>query len=154
VAGNITLGADLPRSEVEEAARAAGADEFIVKLPQGYDARIGERGTTLSGGQQQRIALARALVRKPRLLLLDDATSALDPSVEASILRRLTRSEMPSTVVLVAYRRASIVLADQVVFIEHGRVVAQGTHEELLISTPGYARLLRAYEEDALRRSA
>ena len=133
---------------------AAGAHEFIAKLPQGYDSRIGERGTTLSGGQQQRIALARALVRHPRLLLLDDATSALDPSVEAGILRRLTRAEMPSTVVLVAYRRASIVLADQVVFIEHGRVVAQGTHEELLSSTPGYARLLRAYEEDALRRSA
>jgi ATP-binding cassette subfamily B protein len=154
VVGNITLGQDLPRAAVEEAARVAGAHEFIVKLPQGYDSRIGERGTTLSGGQQQRIALARALVRSPRLLLLDDATSAVDPSVEAGILRRLTTAEMPSTVVLVAYRRASIVLADQVVFIEHGRVVAQGTHEELLGSTPGYARLLRAYEEDALRRSA
>jgi ATP-binding cassette subfamily B protein len=154
VAGNITLGQELPRDEVEDAAKLAGAHEFIVKLPQGYDSRIGERGTTLSGGQQQRIALARALVRRPRLLLLDDATSALDPSVEAGILRRLTTAEMPSTVVLVAYRRASIVLADQVVFIEHGRVVAQGTHEELLSSTPGYARLLRAYEEDALRRSA
>ena len=93
-------------------------------------------------------------MRRPRLLLLDDATSALDPSVEAAILRRLTTAEMPSTVVLVAYRRASIVLADQIVFIEHGRVVAQGTHEELLSSTPGYSRLLRAYEEDALRRSA
>jgi ABC-type multidrug transport system fused ATPase/permease subunit len=154
VVGNITLGQDLPRAAVEEAARVAGAHEFIVKLPQGYESRIGERGTTLSGGQQQRIALARSLVRSPRLLLLDDATSAVDPSVEAGILRRLTTAEMPSTVVLVAYRRASIVLADQVVFIEHGRVVAQGTHEELLGSTPGYARLLRAYEEDALRRSA
>ncbi len=154
VAGNITLGQDLPRAEVEDAARVAGAHDFIAKLPLGYDTRIGERGTTLSGGQQQRIALARALVRHPRLLLLDDATSAVDPSIEAGILRRLTTAEMPSTVVLVAYRRASIVMADQVVFIEHGRVVAQGTHEELLSSTPGYARLLRAYEEDALRRSA
>jgi len=154
VAGNITLGQDLPRAEVEDAARVAGAHDFIAKLSLGYDIRIGERGTTLSGGQQQRIALARALVRHPRLLLLDDATSAVDPSIEAGILRRLTTAEMPSTVVLVAYRRASIVMADQVVFIEHGRVVAQGTHEELLSSTPGYARLLRAYEEDALRRSA
>lgn len=154
VAGNITLGQDLPRAEVEDAARVAGAHDFIAKLPLGYDTRIGERGTTLSGGQQQRIALARALVRHPRLLLLDDATSAVDPSIEAGILRRLTTAEMPSTVVLVAYRRASILMADQVVFIEHGRVVAQGTHEELLSSTPGYARLLRAYEEDALRRSA
>jgi ABC-type multidrug transport system fused ATPase/permease subunit len=94
------------------------------------------------------------LVRSPRLLLLDDATSAVDPSVEAEILRRLTKAELPSTVVLVAYRRASIMLADQVVFIEHGRVVAHGSHNELLAISPGYARLLRAYEEDALRRSA
>jgi ABC-type multidrug transport system fused ATPase/permease subunit len=154
VRGNITLGADVSHDIVEDAARAAGAHEFISQLPSGYDTRIGERGTTLSGGQQQRLALARALVRSPRLLLLDDATSAVDPSVEAEILRRLTKAELPSTVVLVAYRRASIMLADQVVFIEHGRVVAHGSHNELLATSPGYARLLRAYEEDALRRSA
>lgn len=154
VRGNITLGADVPHDIVEDAARAAGAHEFISQLASGYDTRIGERGTTLSGGQQQRLALARALVRSPRLLLLDDATSAVDPSVEAEILRRLTKAELPSTVVLVAYRRASIMLADQVVFIEHGRVVAHGSHDELLATSPGYARLLRAYEEDALRRSA
>jgi ATP-binding cassette, subfamily B, bacterial len=154
VRGNITLGASLPHEVVEEAARMAGAHQFISDLPAGYDTQIGERGTTLSGGQQQRLALARALVRKPRLLLLDDATSAVDPSVEAEILRRLTKAELPATVVLVAYRRASIMLADQVVYIEHGRVVAQGTHEELLATSPGYARLLKAYEEDALRRSA
>jgi ATP-binding cassette subfamily B protein len=154
VRGNITLGLDLGQEEVEKAARLAGAHEFILALPNGYDTRVGERGTTLSGGQQQRLALARALARRPRVLLLDDATSAVDPSVEAEILRRLTKAELPATVVLVAYRRASIMLADQVVFIEHGRVVAQGTHDELMASTPGYARLLRAYEEDALRRSA
>jgi ABC-type multidrug transport system fused ATPase/permease subunit len=152
VAGNITLGTPMPPEEVEAAARMAGAHEFISRLPKGYDTRIGERGTTLSGGQLQRIALARALARKPRLLLLDDATSAIDASVEAEILRRLTTAELPSTVVLVAYRRASIMLADQVVFIEHGRVVTQGTHEELLASVPGYARLLRAYEHDAEER--
>lgn len=159
VRGNITLGAPISNEDVEAAARLAGAHEFISRLPHAYETRIGERGTTLSGGQQQRIALARALVRKPRLLLLDDATSAIDPSIEAEILRRLTTAELPSTVVLVAYRRASITLADQVVFIEHGRVMAQGSHEELLASIPGYARLLRAYEEDAqerenMRRSA
>lgn len=154
VRGNITLGAPLSDDEVEEAARLAGAHPFIVELPMGYDTRIGERGTTLSGGQQQRLALARALVRRPRLLLLDDATSAVDPSIEAEILRRLTKAELPSTVVIVAYRRASIVLADEVLFIEHGRVIAQGSHEELLASIPGYARLLRAYEDDAIRRSA
>jgi ABC-type multidrug transport system fused ATPase/permease subunit len=154
VRGNITLGAPLSEAEVEAAARLAGAHQFISQLPAGYETRVGERGTTLSGGQQQRLALARALVRRPRLLLLDDATSAVDPSIEAEILRRLTRAELPSTVVIVAYRRASIVLADEVVYIEHGRVVAQGAHEELLASIPGYSRLLRAYEEDALRRSA
>lgn len=154
VRGNITLGVDMDDAEVEEAARVAGAHEFIVQLPDGYETRIGERGTTLSGGQQQRLALARALVRQPRLLLLDDATSAVDPSIEAAILRRLTTAELPATVVLVAYRRASIMLADQVVYVEEGRVIAQGTHEELMESTPGYARLLRAYEEDSLRRTA
>jgi ABC-type multidrug transport system fused ATPase/permease subunit len=91
-------------------------------------------------------------VRKPRLLLLDDATSAIDPSVEAEILHRLTKAELPSTVVLVAHRRASIMLADQVVFMDHGRVIAQGSHHELLASVPRYARLLRAYERDAEER--
>ncbi|HJU80674.1 MAG TPA: ABC transporter ATP-binding protein [Acidimicrobiia bacterium] len=154
VRGNITLGADIPDAEVVEAAELAGAHEFISALPEGYETRIGERGTTLSGGQQQRIALARALARKPRLLLLDDATSAVDSSIEAEILRKLTRAELPSTVIIVAYRRASIMLADQVIYVEGGEVAAQGSHEELLESTPGYARILRAYEEDAMKRSA
>ncbi len=155
VRGNIDLGADIPLAEIEEAARLAGAHGFISALPRGYDTRLGERGTSLSGGQQQRIALARALVRKPRLLLLDDATSAVDPSVEANILRKLTRADLPATLVIVAYRRASIMLADRVVYVEDGEVAAQGTHEELLATTPGYARILRAYEEDLeQRRSA
>jgi ABC-type multidrug transport system fused ATPase/permease subunit len=154
VTGNVTLGLPIPESAVREAARLAAADEFVSALPDGYRTRIGERGTTLSGGQRQRIALARALVRRPRLLILDDATSAVDPSVETEILRGLQRAELPSTVVIVAHRRSSIVLADEVVFIDEGRVAGHGRHEDLLRSVPGYARLLQAYEEDAAERTS
>jgi ABC-type multidrug transport system fused ATPase/permease subunit len=152
--GNVTMGLDLPMDEVRAAARLAGAEEFIEELPDGYATRIGERGASLSGGQRQRIALARALVRRPRLLIMDDATSAVDPSVEAEILRGLRSSELPSTIVIVAYRPSSIRLADEVVFVEDGRVAGQGTHAELLSAQPGYARLVQAYEHEAAARSA
>jgi ABC-type multidrug transport system fused ATPase/permease subunit len=151
VAGNITLGQEFSEAEVRTAARLAGAASFIAALPDGLDTQLGERGTTLSGGQRQRIALARALIRKPRLLILDDATSAVDPSVEAEILRSLRSAELPSTVVVVAYRPASIRLADEVVYVDERRVVAHGPHDELLETTPGYARLVQAYEDDARR---
>jgi ATP-binding cassette subfamily B protein len=153
VEGNITLGAAIPPEEVRAAAALAGAQQFIDELEYGFDTRIGERGMSLSGGERQRIALARALVRHPRLLILDDATSAVDPSVESRILVGLRRSELPSTVVIIAYRKASIALADEVIFIEDGTVVAQGSHVELMESTPGYSRLLTAYEDDAAARS-
>lgn len=151
--GNVTLGSDVPEADVLRAMRLAGVERFITELPDGYDTQIGERGTSLSGGQRQRIALARALVRRPRVLVLDDATSAVDPSVEMDILRGLKGAELPSTVVIVAYRRSSIMLTDEIVFMDEGRVVAHGTHEELLATQPGYERLLRAYEEDAIRRA-
>ncbi len=153
VRGNIAFGTEATDEEVWEAIRLAGAD-FVDDLPSGMDTVLGERGTTLSGGQRQRIALARALVRNPRLLILDDATSAVDPSVESRILEGLKAAAIPSTVVVVAYRRSSITLADEVVYVDEGRIVAHGTHEELLASVPGYARILEAYEEDAALRAA
>lgn len=153
VAGNVTLGEPFSDIELRTAVRLAGAEGFISELPDGYETQLGERGVTLSGGQRQRIALARALIRKPRLLILDDATSAVDPSVEAEILRSLKSAALPSTIVVVAYRPASIRLADEVVYVDEKRVMAQGRHDDLLRSTPGYARLVQAYEEDAARMS-
>jgi ATP-binding cassette, subfamily B, bacterial len=149
VRDNITLGGDFTDEEVEAAARLAQAHGFISELEQAYDTQVGERGATLSGGQRQRIALARALIRQPRLLVLDDATSAVDPAVEAAILRGLSDAELPATVVVVAYRRGSITLADEVVFVRDGRVTGRGTHDELLVSSPHYANLVTAYERRA-----
>jgi ABC-type multidrug transport system fused ATPase/permease subunit len=153
VRGNVTLGADLPDEDVWEALRTAQADGFVAALPEGLDTRLGERGTSLSGGQRQRISLARALVRRPRLLILDDATSAVDPRVEAAILAALRRDgEQQASILVVAYRRATIALADEVVYVEHGRVVARGTHTELLETVPGYANLVTAYEKAEAER--
>jgi len=146
VRGNITLGGDFDDEQVWAALRTAAADRFVAALPEGLDTRVGERGASLSGGQRQRLALARAVVRAPRLLVLDDATSAVDPAVEQQILDALRATDPPSTVVVVAYRQATIALADEVVWIEHGRVLARGTHEELLTEVPGYAALVRAYQ--------
>jgi ATP-binding cassette, subfamily B, bacterial len=147
VRGNITLDDPFPDDEVWAALRVAAADEFVAALPEGLDTRVGERGATLSGGQRQRLALARAVVRRPRLLVLDDATSAVDPSVEARILDALRAGDEPATVVVIAYRQATIALADEVVWLEQGQVLARGTHEELLAEVPGYAALVRAYSQ-------
>ena len=154
VRGNITLGADLPDEDVWAALRVAQADGFVAALPKALDTLVGERGTTLSGGQRQRLALARAVVRRPRLLVLDDATSSVDPSVEQRILAGLRDSGAASTVVVIAYRRATIALADEVVFVEDGRIAARGTHAELLERSPGYQDLVHAYERAELERQA
>jgi ABC-type multidrug transport system fused ATPase/permease subunit len=130
---------------VWQALRVAQADGFVAALDGGLDAVVGERGTSLSGGQRQRLTLARALAGLPRLLILDDATSAVDPRVEAAILAGLRRGGRAS-ILVVAYRRATIALADEVIYLEHGRVVARGTHRELLASVTGYANLVTAYE--------
>ena len=149
VRGNITLGAPYTDEDVWAALRVAAADGFVTALPDGIDTQVGERGASLSGGQRQRLALARAIVRRPRLLVLDDATSAVDPSVEARILDALRASDAPATVVVVAYRQATIALADEVVWFERGRAVARGSHEQLLAEVPGYAALVRAYSQAA-----
>lgn len=151
VRGNVTLGADLDDQQVWSALRTAQADGFVAALPDGLDTRLGERGTSLSGGQRQRLSLARALVRRPRLLILDDATSAVDPEVEARILASLRDdvSGSAASLVVVAYRKATISLADTVVHLDDGQIVAQGTHAELLASSEDYARLVNAYEVDA-----
>jgi ABC-type multidrug transport system fused ATPase/permease subunit len=147
VRGNITLGAPFDDDEVWTALRVAAADDFVAALPEGLDTRVGERGASLSGGQRQRLALARAVVRRPRLLVLDDATSAVDPAVEARILDALRDSDPPATVVVIAYRQATIALADEVLWLEQGRALARGTHDELLETVPGYAALVRAYSQ-------
>ena len=147
VRDNVTLGGPFSDDEVRAALDVAAATDFVDRLPAGLDTRIGERGATLSGGQRQRLALARAIVRRPRLLVLDDATSAVDPAVEARILDALRAADRPSTVVVVAYRQATIALADEVVWIADGRVGARGNHEQLLAEVPGYAALVRAYQQ-------
>jgi ABC-type multidrug transport system fused ATPase/permease subunit len=144
---NIALESGASDREIEAAARLAQADRFIRELPHGYDTVLGERGVTLSGGQRQRLALARALVRRPRLLILDDATSAVDPTIEAVILGSLRR-ELRTTLIVIAYRVSTISLADRVLFLEDGRIAAEGSHAELL-AYPSYEAMVSAYERGA-----
>jgi len=139
---------DATDEEVERAARLAGAEDFIRGLPGGYDSTVGERGYSLSGGQRQRIALARAILADPRLLVLDDATSAVDPTKEQDIRASLREVMRGRTTIIVAHRPATIALADRVALMESGRIVAEGTHEELLATDARYRELL-AVEEAA-----
>ena len=141
---NVTLGDEITEEEVANAARIAHAENFVARLPEGWKTEIGERGVTLSGGQRQRLALTRALLRKPRVLILDDATSAVDPVIESAILRDL-RTSLAMTTLVVAHRVSTIELADEVVFLDGGQIVARGSHKELLQSNSDYARLVHAY---------
>ena len=151
---NIAYGRpDAPLEEIQAAARAADAEEFIVQLPDGYDTVVGERGYTLSGGQRQRIAIARTLLLNPPILVLDDATSAVDVQVEQEIHGGLKTLMQGRTTLIVAHRLSTIGLADRVVLLDDGRIVADGTHGELLETTPLYVEVL-AQVEDAERRRA
>lgn len=147
---NIAFGRpDATDAEVSAAAAAAGADEFIADLPDGYDTVVGERGYTLSGGQRQRVAIARALVMNPPVLVLDDATSAVDVTVEQRIHTALRSLMTGRTTLIVAHRLSTIGLADRVLLLEDGRIVADGTHRNLLSSEPRYAAVLAEYESSA-----
>jgi ABC-type multidrug transport system fused ATPase/permease subunit len=145
---NVLLGLEVGDDELARALELAQAAEFVGELPQGLDTRVGERGVSLSGGQRQRIALARALVRRPRTLLLDDATSSLDPTTEARILAALHTELAGVTTLMVATRPSTIALADEVVYLGAGRVVGRGSHGELYASLPAYRNLVDAYERD------
>ncbi|HEY6416437.1 MAG TPA: ABC transporter ATP-binding protein, partial [Acidimicrobiales bacterium] len=145
---NLALGLDASDEQLHWALDAARALRFVERLPLGLDQQLGERGVTLSGGQRQRLALARALLRRPGLLMLDDATSAVDPTVERQILEGLPDT-LRATTLVVAHRLSTIALADRVLFLDGGRIAASGTHRELLESVPAYASLARAYEQDA-----
>jgi ABC-type multidrug transport system fused ATPase/permease subunit len=130
------------RAQVQDAARRAQADEFIERLPDGYDTRVGERGLTVSGGQRQRIAIARAILADPRILVLDDATSSVDASTERAIKLALAEVMAGRTTFIIAHRLSTIALADEIVVLEDGRVGAHGTHDELLQRSPLYREIV------------
>ena len=155
VAANIAF-ADPEASveSIERAARLAGAHDFIMGLPEAYDTMLGERGYSLSGGQRQRIAIARAILADPRVLVLDDATSAVDPSKEHEIRSAMSTVMDGRTTIVIAHRPGTIALADTVVLLDEGRVVASGPHQQLLDTEPRYREVLAAMEEsDAQERA-
>jgi ATP-binding cassette subfamily B protein len=144
---NIAFGAPgASQEQIEQAAREAQAHDFIMALADGYQTVIGERGVTLSGGQRQRIALARAFLNNPRILILDDSTSAIDSATEDQIQRAIRRAQQGRTTLLITHRLAQIRWADHILVLEQGQLVASGTHDELLRRSPHYRRIFARYE--------
>lgn len=147
IAENIAFGAPgTPRDRVEEAARAAQAHEFILSFAEGYETMVGERGTMLSGGQRQRLALARAFLNDPRILILDDSTSAIDSATEDQIQKAIRRAQQGRTTLLITHRLSQIRWADKILVLDGGRLVAAGTHDYLLRTSPHYRRIFARYD--------
>jgi ATP-binding cassette, subfamily B, multidrug efflux pump len=139
---NIAFGRpDATLEEVIDAAKAAAAHDFIMSFPEGYDTPVGERGTTLSGGQKQRIAIARALLLNPHILILDDSTSSVDLQTEAQIQAALDKLMKGRTSFVIAQRITTVLNADQILVLEKGKVVARGTHHDLMEHSPIYAEI-------------
>jgi ATP-binding cassette subfamily B protein len=140
-----SVGRDVSDEEIEAAARAAAIHDVIMDVfPEGYDTLVGERGVTLSGGQKQRVAIARTLLKDPRILILDDSTSAVDTETEAMIRQALERLMEGRTTFVIAHRIQSLMAADKILVLEHGRIVQSGTHDELMREPGMYQRIYRA----------